>query len=231
MLLPAIGESLLHLAFPHICEGCGSANLSRADFLCLRCLDKLPRTNFHLHPGNPVEKVFWGRLPLVAAMAQYYFTKESLVQRLMHRFKYRGHLELGQFLGNLMGESLAQAQRFTPDLIVPIPLFPAREQQRGFNQAAVLCMGISNRLQKPLHTRLVRRTTATETQTRKGRVARWQNMEGRFELALPAEAEGRHVLLVDDVVTTGASLEACGKALLQAANLRLSVATLCFSSY
>lgn len=230
-LLTDIKEALLHLVFPHVCAGCGSDVLPTEQALCLRCLDALPQTRFQEHAGNPVEKIFWGRLPLVAATAQYYFTKESGMQRLMHQFKYRGNKELGIFLGRQMGKSLIETSRFsTIDALVPLPLFNAKERKRGFNQATVLCEGIADVLQKPLFKNNVIRTAHTESQTKKNRMERWQNMEGRFDVMKAHNLSGKHLLLVDDVVTTGATLEACGRALLEVAGVRLSIATLYIAS-
>jgi len=227
-LLALLKESLLHLAFPHLCEGCGSDLLERGQLLCLRCLSSLPETHFHQCAGNPVEKIFWGRLPLAEATAQYYFSKGSLIRHLLHVFKYQGNRELGWLLGRLMGQGLAASGRFASlDGLVPMPLFSHKERTRGFNQAAVLCEGIGQVLHKPVWKEAVCRNADTESQTKKGRVARWQNMEGRFALADACLLADKHVLLVDDVVTTGATLEVCGRALLQAPGLRLSMATLC----
>ena len=176
--------------------------------------------------------MFWGRLPLREASAQYYFTKESMMQHLMHELKYKGNKELGIYLGNLMGLALKQTNRFsTIDALIPLPLFPSKEKKRGYNQAAVLCYGISEIIGKPVLENVVIRTTHTETQTRKNRVARWQNMEGRFLLKDPSKLENKHVLLVDDVITTGASLEACGKEILKAGGVGLSICTLCYASH
>lgn len=214
-----------------MCAGCGTDQLSRESPICLDCLSSLPATLFHMHGNNPVEKIFWGRLPVTCATAQYYFTKESLVQRLLHQLKYRGNRDLGTFLGRMMGQQLAQSNRFLQvEALVPLPLFPARERSRGYNQAALLCAGIAEFLQKPVLQHAVVRKTPTATQTRKSRLQRWQNMEDRFELREGAGLEGKHLLLVDDVVTTGATLEACGRELLKAPDVRLSIATLCLSS-
>lgn len=230
-LLHDIKAALLHLAFPHVCAGCGSDALEQEHALCLYCLNALPLTRFHLHPDNPVEKAFWGRLPICSATAQYYFTRGSLIQRLMHRLKYRGDQALGLYLGQLMGLQLAQSDRFRQaDALLPLPLAPARERKRGYNQAALLCQGIAEVLQKPVLTDAIARTAFTESQTKKNRVERWQNIEGRFRLTDEKGLEGRHLLLVDDVITTGATLEACGRELLRAGGTQLSIATLCFSS-
>lgn len=229
-LLKEIKDSLLHLAFPHVCEGCGTDNLQTEHLLCLRCTSSLPSTNFHLHTSNPIEKIFWGRIPVTYATAQYYFTKESLMQHLMHQFKYKGNKEVGIFLGKLMGWAMAESNRFTYiNALIPLPLHKSKEHKRGYNQAAVLCEGISSVLNKPVWKDIVIRPEQTETQTKKRRIERWQNMEGKFELVNSFAIENKHVLLVDDVVTTGATLEACGSELLKAKNLQLSIATLCFS--
>lgn len=225
-----IKDSFLHLLFPHICSGCGSDLLSKESLLCIRCLEAMPETNFELHAGNPVEKKFWGRLPLQTATAQYYFTRESLMQHLMHQFKYKRNKELGAQLGKMMGESLKRSGRFATDAIIPLPLFAAKEKRRGFNQATILCDGIAESLGVPVLKDVVIRSHHTDTQTKKGRVERWQNMEGKFILNKPEAIKNKNVLLVDDVVTTGATLEACGSALLQAENVKLSIATLFYAA-
>lgn len=229
--LSEIGESLLHLAFPHVCAGCGSDLLQKDQLVCLRCFDALPLTSFHLHGNNPVEKLFWGRMPITYGTAQYYFTKESLVQHLMHQIKYRGNKELCLFIGRLMGEQLKSSNRFlNVDVLVPLPLFPKRERKRGYNQAAVLCEGIAEALSKPVLKKVISRTMHTESQTKKNRIQRWENMKDHFSLLNSEVLKGKHVLLVDDVITTGATLEACGQEILKAESVQLSVATLCFSS-
>jgi ComF family protein len=229
-IVSATTESILHLIFPHICAGCNTDLLDKGNMLCIHCLSSLPQTHFHMHSNNPVEKLFWGRLPIVHGTAQYYFSKESLVQRLMHGFKYKGNKELGHFLGKLMGHQLVQSNHFSYlDVIIPLPLFPSKEKRRGFNQATILCEGISEVLQIPVLKNVVRRTVFTESQTKKNRLERWQNMEGRFEVVNAEAVKGRKVLLVDDVVTTGATLEACGHVLLEA-DAQLSIAALCFAS-
>lgn len=196
----------------------------------MRCMDALPATGFELLPGNPVERIFYGRLPLAAAAATFYFNKESMVQRLMHQFKYKGNLELGFQLGRLMGEQLAASGRFEANGLVPLPLFPAKEKKRGYNQAQVLCEGIAAVTNIPVLQSVVCRTRHTETQTKKGRIERWQNIEGKFRVTDPGRIRTKQILLVDDVVTTGATLEACGMELIQAAPARLLVATLCMAS-
>lgn len=228
--LKEITASFLHLFFPHVCTGCGSDLVNEKTMLCMRCLSAMPGTSFERHPKNPVESIFRGRLPLAAATAQFYFTKESLMQHLMHQLKYRGNKDLGLQLGKIMGEQLMQSGRFAVDALIPLPLFPAREKKRGYNQATVLCEGMAEIMHVPVLEKLVFRRTQTDSQTKKARIGRWQNMEGKFSLQDQDLHKNKHLLLVDDVITTGATLEACGNALLKIENVKLSVACLCVAS-
>lgn len=230
--LPTIKSSLLHLFYPHVCAGCGADYLNIGEEVCAGCMTQLPKTNYEKHEGNPVEKMFYGRLPIQQATAQFYFTKESLMQRLLHQFKYNGNQQLGKQLGKLMAHQLLHSNRFqNVEALIALPLFADKEKKRGFNQSVVLCDAISEVLSIPVVKNVVHRPIATETQTKKGRVARWKNMEGKFELLNTTSLIGKHVLLIDDVITTGATLEACGNILLQIEGLRLSMATLCIASH
>ena len=153
------------------------------------------------------------------------------MQHLMHELKYKGNKELGLQMGRLIGNDLQQTNRFRfVEALIPLPLFAAKEKRRGYNQATVLCEGIAQVLNVEILRDVIVRTKHTETQTKKGRLERWQNMEGKFELMNPNKIQGRHVLLVDDVVTTGATLEACGHELIAAHDTKLSVATLCYAT-
>src|SRR4030095_921999 len=148
-----------------------------------------------------------------------------------HQFKYKGDKDLGKQLGYFMGNDLSQADRFKRiDALIPLPLFAAKEKRRGYNQAVILCEGMSEIMKVEILSDVIVRTHYTETQTKKGRIERWQNIEGKFELARPEKIENKSILLVDDVITTGATLEACGREL-NKASAELSVATLCFASH
>jgi ComF family protein len=229
--LNEIRESFFHLFFPHVCSGCGSDLVNEESNLCLHCLTSMPETNFHMHSNNPIEKKFWGRLPLASATAQYYFTKESLMQHLMHQLKYKGNRELGKQMGRLMGNDLLASNRFNRiDALIPLPLFAAKEKRRGYNQSTILCEGIAEIMNVEILDRVIIRTQHTDTQTTKGRMERWLNMEGKFKLIQAEKIQGKHVLLVDDIITTGATLEACGQELLQVDHLQLSVAAFCYSN-
>lgn len=226
-----IFTSTLHLLYPHICTGCGSDLVREDNLLCLRCIHNLPHTGFADIANNPVEKFFWGRLPLTAAHSEFYFSKEFLIQQLIHQLKYRGDINIGIYLGELMGKSLAKSNRFNSiDALIPLPLFSEKEHKRGYNQAAVICKGISSVMNIPVLTGAVIRRHATETQTRKHRTERWENVQGSFKVLKEKELNNKHLLLVDDVVTTGATLEACGSVLTEIEKTRLSVATLAWAA-
>ncbi|MFM2338864.1 MAG: hypothetical protein RL115_2057 [Bacteroidota bacterium] len=230
-LLAELKQSVLHLLFPHVCVGCGSDILNTQVTLCIKCIEKLPVTNFEKFQDNPVEKLFWGRVPVAAATAQYYFTKESLLQTLMHQFKYKKNKELGLQLGTLMGHQLINSSLYTSvDALIPLPLFEKKERKRGYNQAEVLCNGMATIMQRPVWNNVIERPQHTDTQTKKNRVERWQNMEGKFTILQPNTLAGKHVLLVDDVVTTGATLEACAGALQQVKDVTISIACCCIAT-
>ena len=200
--------------------------IEKKNFLCLECLNDLPHTHFAIHQNNPVEKKFWGRVALASATSELYFSKGSMVQNMIHEFKYRGNKKAGHYFGNLMGKSLLNSNRFNIDVIVPLPLFERKEKLRGFNQAEILCNGIAEILNKPVARNNVIRKVFTETQTKKHRIERWKNVEGIFYVNNPEELEGRHILLVDDVITTGATIDACATEILKVKNITLSVASL-----
>ena len=236
-------QNLMHdfsrLFFPHHCAGCGTDALNKEASICLRCLHELPVTNFHQYAGNPVEKRLQGRVQLVSATSYCYFTHQAMVQQLLHQLKYKGNQALGRQLGRMMGKVLQESDRFNDiDLLIPMPLHKAKERKRGYNQAEVLCEGMAEILGLPIINNAVIRVSDTETQTHKNRVERWQNMQGQFKLAQEGHRqsrtprsiiEGKHLLLVDDVITTGATLEACARVLLQAEGVRVSIATLAYA--
>ena len=219
-----------HLFFPQVCEGCGNDIIENGSLLCAECLLNLPETNFIREPNNPVEKVFYGRIQIEAAGSAFYFTKHSLLQHLILQLKYHGNKEIGFYLGKLLGYRLAQTNRFTSvDTIIPLPLNLRKERKRGYNQAAIIAEGITAVWQKQVQRNSVQRLAFTETQTHKNRIARWQTMEGVFETVDKESLANKHVLLVDDIVTTGATLEACGEKLLEVHGTKLSIATVAYT--
>ncbi|MEO6187235.1 MAG: ComF family protein [Ginsengibacter sp.] len=227
-----IFSPLIHFFYPHNCLGCGSDIVATKDFLCLDCINDLPHTGFASESTNPVEKKFWGRIPLIAGMSEFYFSKNSIIQNLIHEMKYKRNKSVGVYLGNLMGKSLQQSNRFSDvDVIVPLPLFPEKEFRRGYNQAAILCQGIVEVFSKPVLSKNVVRVIHTETQTKKGRIERWENVEKSFGVRDDTGLGGNHILLVDDVITTGATMEACAAEILKVEGTRLSVAALAFATH
>jgi ComF family protein len=193
---------------------------------------QLPETGFANLEQNPVEQIFWGRLPIKQACSMFYYTKDSMVQQLVFEFKYRGNKELAVYMGKLMGQQLANSPHYqTVDYLVPLPLYPSKERKRGYNQAALICEGIASVYNRPVLNDVVIRSVATESQTKKNRLERWENMKGNFMVKNKTLITGKHLLLVDDVITTGATLEACARALMEVENAQISVGTLCFSSH
>jgi ComF family protein len=220
----------LQLFYPHYCEGCGSDMLYAGQFLCSRCLISLPATGFFARADNPVEKIFYGRTDISAAGAAFFFTKQSLMQHLLIELKYRGNKEAGYFLGRMMAYALSASDRFHfVEAMVPLPLHPKKENSRGYNQAGLICKGIAEVWQKPVLEQAIIRREFTETQTHQNRIGRWENMLGVFEVTEPEQLENRHLLLVDDVITTGASLEACATAIRSAADCQISIATAAYT--
>lgn len=222
---------VVHFFYPHNCIGCGSDIIERENFLCLECINELPHTNFALHANNPLEKFFWGRMPVTAGMSEFYFSKVSIVQNCIHEFKYKGNIKLGLYLGRMMGKSILNSNRFADiDFLIPLPLFTKKEFKRGFNQSAILCKGINEITNIPVMPDSVIRIKATETQTKKGRIERWENVEKSFSVVDVEKLKDKHVLLVDDVITTGATVEACGAQILKVEGAKLSIASLAFAT-
>lgn len=218
---------LTELLFPRLCVTCGDKLIEQEHWICLHCLHHLPRTNFHLERENPVAHLFYGKVRIEFATSFFYFTKGSAFQSLIHQLKYKGMKELGAEMGKHFGIELLQSPDFcSVDMICPVPLHPRKEKKRGYNQSWWIASGIASQMKLPLSADNLKRVTFTETQTRKSRFERWQNVEGIFELTNPEAFSGKHILLVDDVVTTGATLEACAQAILLATDARVSIATL-----
>ena len=223
-------DGALEWCFPANCLACADALPKPADLVCFYCRTQLPRTGFACMAGNPIEQLFWGRMPIRAAHSEYYFTKGGRIQQLIHQLKYHQRPEAGKWLGAQIGQSMLASKRFQ-DLtcLIPLPLHPQKEKLRGYNQATVIAEGLSESLGIPVRNDIVTRARHTETQTRKHRQERWFNVAGGFSINTDLAFEAQHALLVDDVVTTGASLEACGQAILQLPQWQLSVATITFA--
>jgi ComF family protein len=212
--------------YPHCCAACGSVLYTNEHILCLRCLADLPRTGFHNDPENEVARIFWGRIPVVNATSFIYFTKDSRYRQILHELKYKGQQQVGIELGRLFGLELKQTPFASVDLIHPVPLHSARQRQRGYNQSEMIARGISGILSIPLESGLIVRSTDTRTQTKKSRFARWENVKDTFAIPKHDQLCNKHILLVDDVITTGATIEACAQAVLTIQGVSISVASL-----
>lgn len=222
---------LSHLFYPHLCLGCGNDSVQNDQLICFSCHGELPYTHFAKHRENKTETIFHGRVKIEYAMSLLYFSKNMLVQNLMHGLKYNDQQELGVYLGSLIGRSIIQEHCFRDiDVIIPLPLSDRKKRMRGYNQSEVLCDGISNVVNKPVVTKNILRAIDTETQTKKHRRERWKNVAGIFHVADPASLQGKHILLVDDVITTGATLEACAMTIHETINAKISIATLAIAT-
>ncbi|HNP54089.1 MAG TPA: ComF family protein [Ferruginibacter sp.] len=225
--LPHLVSDLVHVLYPHTCKGCGSDRLPEQQLLCTHCIRQLPHTGFAFHPNNYIERIFWGRIPIEAGHSEFYFSKGQMVQRLIHQLKYNGQASVGHYLGQKTGNTLLESGRFRSiDGIVALPMFPDKEAKRGYNQANIIARGIAEAMQLPVWEKAIIRRIATETQTRKHRSERWNNVSDSFAIPEPARVGGKHILLVDDVITTGASMEACAQHFLSLPATRISITSI-----
>ncbi len=223
-------QDFSRLLFPHFCIACGCDLKDRDAVLCYHCQLKLPFTHFFSLRNNPVEKSFYGRLNLQAAGSSFYFTKDSVMQYLLTELKYKQNISVGYYLGRLMGFELKMSERFSSiDLIIPMPLHPRKQKSRGYNQATIICKGIQSVWDKPIAENAIIRNVFSSSQTLQDRIHRWENMQGIFVLKDHAQILQKHLLLVDDVTTTGASLEALGSVLEAVQGVKISVATAAYT--
>ena len=227
----SIWTDLWKLFFPQCCLICGKTLLEGEEYLCFQCLSNIPRTHLYLRKDNEMEKELWGKFPIERASAYLYYSKGGDVKKLLTDLKYRGNADLGSFLGRCMTREMLSSGFFQGvDGIIPVPLHPRKQKIRGYNQSIMLANGISSVTNIPVWTDLLVRTQYTQTQTRKGSYERWLNVKDMFECTSPERLRDKHVLLVDDVFTTGATLVACADAFRQIPGLRFSVLTLAIAS-
>jgi ComF family protein len=220
-------DDLLSLLFPRLCYACGNQLLRNEMLICTECHVLIPRTNYHLEEDNPVARLFWGRCKIEKAAAFSFYNRDSRIRHLIHNLKYKGIETIGFELGKIYGESLSKSDFLSGiDIIIPVPLHPAKKRIRGFNQSEIISDGISSATGIPVDRVSLSRITVTGTQTRRSRFERWVNVEGIFSVKNPTLLEGKHILLIDDVITTGSTLESCANELLKAEGVRVSVAAL-----
>ena len=224
-------DDFLSLLFPRICYGCGNHLIKDEYLICTECFVVIPRTNFHTKKDNPVAQAFWGRCKIESAAAFSYFNKGSRIRKLIHSLKYNGVKEIGCELGKIYGLSLKSSDFLDGvDFIIPVPLHKSKKRTRGFNQSEMIAAGISEVTGLPLITDAIERRFATSTQTKHSRTERWNNVEGVFALKNLDLLAGKHILLVDDVITTGATIESCVNEILKAKETKVSVAALAYAS-
>jgi len=223
----SILDDFISLIYPRICMACGNDLFKHEHCICTFCSYHLPKTNFHLEEENPVSRLFWGKANIHSAASFYYFNKGGKVQQLMHQLKYKGKKEIGIYIGNIYGKELSKASLFnTAECVIPVPMHPHKQKKRGYNQSEMIAIGLSRSMKIPVDTKTLVKTTKTETQTRKSRFSRWENVKEVFELKEYSHLENKHVLLVDDVITTGSTLESCILNLSKVPGIKISVASM-----
>lgn len=221
-------KGLAQLVYPRLCESCGKSLLAEEEVLCLNCnIYKVPRTAYHHIPDNQTFMRFAGRVNIQRATSLAYFIADGLLQHLLHGLKYDDKKYIGVFLGKQLGYDLLQTNWHKGiDMIIPVPLHPKKEEIRGFNQAEVIAYGMSQAMNIPVNTTALVRNKFTESQTKKTREERIANMVDAFAVADNDEIKGKHILLIDDVLTTGATLESCALTLLNVEGVSVSIATI-----
>lgn len=206
-------KDVLNVFFPIYCASCGRQLFREFEVLCLTCETALAKTNYHRHPDNPLEKKFWGRCSIEKATALYFYEKKGQVQNLLFHLKYKGNEVLGKHLGMLLAEDLKDTDFCKVDIAVPVPLHLKKERLRGYNQVHAFAEGFCAADNIVLSKNNLVRQIENPSQTNRSRLARWSNVEGIFSVIQPQLFENKKILLLDDVVTTGATIEACCKAL------------------
>ena len=220
-------NNLLSLFYPRLCAACGDALQQNEQCICLNCMLHLPETQFHKEHFNPLRSVFDGRVPVQEVTALMNYKKANKTQKILHHLKYSGQKEIGKILGEYFGGQLITEERYRGiQYVLPIPLHPKKQKKRGYNQSEWIAMGLSKGMGIPYLTDVLVRTHYTDTQTRKSRFARWQNVKEVFEVQNSDKVAYTHVLVCDDVLTTGATMEAAIQKLQTVEGVRVSVVTL-----
>ena len=217
-------DDLKELLFPRYCKVCRRRLMHSEQHLCIHCLLELPRTHYERDPNNLLMQHFMEWPEVIRATAYFYYYKEGEYSSLIHHLKYKDHPEVGTYLGRIAAMELKESGFFDGiDLIIPVPLSKKRYRQRGYNQCDYIAKGISKATSIDISNKSIERMVNTDTQTAKGRMDRWKNTEGIFRIKDATTLTGKHILLVDDVATTGATLHACTSALLTVPGVRVSV--------
>ena len=217
-------ESIINLFFPKVCSGCSSFLLSNENVICTVCRHDIPLTNHHLNPENDAFKKFYGRIPVVHTSALFYFHKKGIVQELIHNLKYKGHEEIGTILGEWYAEDLKTIDLLQSiDEIIPVPLHRRKLKERGYNQVTAFGTALSSSLNIDYNDTILVRNVYSKTQSKKNLLGRTEGIESTFDVSFTEKNHNKHFLLIDDVITTGATLEACSRALLKIPGVKISI--------
>ena len=223
-------KDILSIFYPDVCMCCKNPLTVQEDTLCLTCRYDLPETNFSSEKENLIEKTFYGKVQIESGTALFYFLKPSNVQKLIHELKYKGQQQVGEFTGNWLGEELLLSGRFKNlDCIIPVPLHKKKLQKRGYNQVTVLGETLSKILNIPFYDDVLIKTDASKTQTKKLRLDRWKNAQHKFIIHNSQKINNKHILLIDDIITTGATLESCATVILNENCTKVSIACIAYT--
>lgn len=224
--IKSLTDSVIGLFYPDYCPGCGEPLVGGEHYICTDCILNLPYTYFDNSRKNVISELLMGRFSLEKANSLCYFVKNGRLQKLLHNLKYGNKPEIGTELGIHLGHELEKSDLSDFDVIIPVPIHPKKKKIRGYNQSTAIAIGIAQIIDKPIDTESVIRTIFTETQTKKNNIQRWENVENIFEVKFPENIENKHILIVDDVITTGATLESLGNVIEKIKGTKISVATL-----
>lgn len=220
-------KDFISLFFPHCCKICQTPLFELERVLCTKCIATLPYTQFWRHHDNPVAQKFWGHSTIEEACSLLYFRKGDHSRKLIHALKYNNQPEIGEKLGILLGSRIKKSELYKSiDTVIPVPLHAKRLKQRGYNQSQMIAQGIAKSMNIALDADSVIRSLSISTQTKKNRLDRFGNVRSIFTVVAPEKLEGRNILLVDDVITTGATIESCAAEILSATQCKVSIASI-----
>ncbi len=223
-------KDIFNLFFPEICLCCHEHLTTNETTVCLNCRHDLPLTNFTAEEDNLVEKSFYGRIPIKNATALFYFLKKGKIQQLIHELKYNKQQQVGAFVGNWLGDELIESNRFNNiDFIVPVPLHKNKLKSRGYNQVTTFGISLAEKLNTTYTEEFLVKISSTKTQTKKLRLDRWKNVQELFVVQHKNTLKNKHILLIDDIITTGATLEACCNSFTKIEGLKISIACMAYT--
>ena len=225
-----IFSDFLNLIYPNICICCDEKLVNSEKILCSHCLADIPKTNFNDIRQNILAEMFWGRIQIEGATSLLYFRAESRYRKVLHKLKYEGQQDIGTQLGILLGNELVKTEMNTIDYLIPVPLHPKRLRRRGFNQSEIIANGVSKVLDKPVINNVVKRKSYNLSQTEKGRYDRWLNVEGIFDVLAPNFLDNKRILIIDDIITTGSTIEACVDAINKASDCKIYICSVAFTN-